>query len=32
MAIARALKGEPTAEELIANRRKIKHVLFDPDV
>jgi 5,6,7,8-tetrahydromethanopterin hydro-lyase len=31
MAISRALKGEPTAEELIANRRKIKHVLFDPD-
>ena len=21
----------PTVEELIANRRKIKHVLFDPD-
>jgi 5,6,7,8-tetrahydromethanopterin hydro-lyase len=31
LAISRALKGEPTVEELIANRRKIKHVMFDPD-
>jgi 5,6,7,8-tetrahydromethanopterin hydro-lyase len=31
LAISRALKGEPTIEELIANRRKIKHVMFDPD-
>jgi formaldehyde-activating enzyme len=31
MAISRALKGEPTVDELIGNRRKVKHVLFDPD-
>jgi 5,6,7,8-tetrahydromethanopterin hydro-lyase len=31
LAIARALKGEPTVDELIANRKRIKHVLFDPD-
>jgi len=31
LAISRALKGEPSAEELIANRRKIKHVMFDPE-
>jgi len=31
LAIARALRGEPTADELIANRRKIKHVMCEPD-
>jgi 5,6,7,8-tetrahydromethanopterin hydro-lyase len=31
MAITRALKGEPTVDELIGNRRRVKHVLFDPD-
>lgn len=29
LAISRALRGEPTVEELIANRSKIKHVMFD---
>jgi len=31
LAISRAIKGEPTIDELIANRRKIKHVMYDPE-
>jgi len=31
LALSRAINGEPTVEQLIANRRTIKHVLFDPD-
>jgi formaldehyde-activating enzyme len=30
LAISRALKGEPTIDELIANRHKIKHCMYDP--
>lgn len=29
LAIARALKGEPTVDELIANRRSVKHYALD---
>lgn len=31
LAIQRAMNDEPTIEELIANRHKIKHDMFDPD-
>ncbi len=31
LAIKRAMNDEPSFEELIANRRKIKHDLFDPE-
>jgi formaldehyde-activating enzyme len=31
LAIQRALNGEPTIEELIANRHSIKHDMYDPD-
>lgn len=31
LAISRAMKGEPTIDELIANRDKIKHDMYDPD-
>jgi 5,6,7,8-tetrahydromethanopterin hydro-lyase len=31
LAIARAILGEPTIDQLIANRHIIKHVMFDPD-
>lgn len=31
LAISRALKNEPSIDELIANRHKIKHIMFDPD-
>jgi len=31
LAIQRAMNDEPTLEELIANRHRIKHDLFDPD-
>ncbi|NJD07140.1 MAG: formaldehyde-activating enzyme [Methylococcaceae bacterium] len=31
LAIQRALKGEPTIDELIANRHTIKHDMYDPD-
>jgi formaldehyde-activating enzyme len=31
LAIKRAMNDEPSFEELIANRRKIRHDLFDPD-
>lgn len=31
LAIRRAMNDEPTIEELIANRKTIKHDLFDPD-
>lgn len=30
LAIARAMRGEPTIEELIANRHRIKHDMYDP--
>ncbi len=30
LAISRAMRGEPTIEELIANRRRIKHDMYDP--
>ena len=30
LAIGRAMRGEPTIEELIANRHKIKHDMYDP--
>lgn len=30
MAIGRAMRGEPTIEELIANRDRIKHDMYDP--
>jgi hypothetical protein len=30
LAIARAILGEPTIDQLIANRHIIKHVMFDP--
>jgi 5,6,7,8-tetrahydromethanopterin hydro-lyase len=30
LAIARAMRGEPGIEELIANRHKIKHDMYDP--
>ena len=29
LAIARALKGEPTVDELIANRKTVKHYALD---
>jgi formaldehyde-activating enzyme len=29
LAIARAMKGEPTADQLIANRKTIKHYALD---
>ncbi|ALG68548.1 formaldehyde-activating enzyme [Beggiatoa leptomitoformis] len=32
LAIARALKDEPDIDTLIANRHKIKHEMYDPDV
>ena len=31
LAIRRAIHDEPTVEELIANRHKIKHDMYDPD-
>ncbi len=31
LAIFRAISGEPTIDQLIANRHIIKHVMFDPD-
>jgi 5,6,7,8-tetrahydromethanopterin hydro-lyase len=31
LAIRRALNDEPSVEELIANRHKIKHDMYDPD-
>ena len=31
LAIGRALRGEPTLDELIANRHKIKHDMYDAD-
>jgi formaldehyde-activating enzyme len=31
LAIQRALRDEPTVEQLIANRHKIKHDMYDPD-
>lgn len=31
LAISRAMKNEPTIDELIANRQKIKHCMYDPD-
>jgi 5,6,7,8-tetrahydromethanopterin hydro-lyase len=31
LAIQRAMTGKPTVEELIANRHKIKHCMYDPD-
>ena len=30
LAIGRAMRGEPTIEELIANRHRIKHDMYDP--
>jgi 5,6,7,8-tetrahydromethanopterin hydro-lyase len=30
LAISRALRGEPSLEELIANRHRIKHDMYDP--
>ena len=30
IAIGRAMRGEPTLEELIANRHRIKHDMYDP--
>ena len=30
LAICRAMRGEPTIEELIANRHRIKHDMYDP--
>jgi formaldehyde-activating enzyme len=30
IAIGRAMRGEPTVEELIANRHRIKHDMYDP--
>lgn len=30
LAIGRAIRGEPTIEELIANRHRIKHDMYDP--
>lgn len=30
LAIGRAMRGEPTVEELIANRHAIKHDMYDP--
>jgi formaldehyde-activating enzyme len=30
LAIGRAMRGEPTLEELIANRHRIKHDMYDP--
>jgi 5,6,7,8-tetrahydromethanopterin hydro-lyase len=30
LAIGRAMRGEPTIDELIANRRRIKHDMYDP--
>lgn len=30
LAISRAMKNEPTLEELVANRHKVKHFMFDP--
>ena len=30
LAIGRAMRGEPTIEQLIANRHKIKHDMYDP--
>jgi len=31
IAITRAMKNEPTLDELIANRHRIKHDMYDPD-
>lgn len=31
LAISRAMKNEPTIDELIANRNKIKHCMYDPE-
>ena len=31
LAIKRALNDEPTLDELIENRHKIKHEMFDPE-
>lgn len=31
LALSRAMRGEPTMEELIANRHTIKHDMYDPD-
>jgi len=31
LAIKRALNGEPTIDELIANRHTVKHEMFDPE-
>ena len=31
LAISRAIRGEPTIEELIANRHAIKHDMYDPN-
>lgn len=31
LALRRAMKGEPTMKELLANRHIVKHELFDPD-
>jgi 5,6,7,8-tetrahydromethanopterin hydro-lyase len=30
LAVSRAMNNEPTLDELIANRRKIKHEMYDP--
>jgi formaldehyde-activating enzyme len=30
LAIGRAMRGEPTIEELMANRHRIKHDMYDP--
>jgi 5,6,7,8-tetrahydromethanopterin hydro-lyase len=32
LAISRAMKNEPTLDELIANRKKIKHDMYDAEV
>lgn len=31
LAVQRAMRGEPTVEQLIANRHTVKHEMFDPD-
>ena len=31
LAVGRAIRGEPTISELIANRHKIKHDMYDPE-
>lgn len=31
LAISRALKNEPSIDQLISNRHKVKHIMFDPE-